>query len=117
MEAICRTLEGVPHAIELAAEQMARQPVEEPADLLESHQCWLPDSPVLRRHRSLRDTVGASDTLCEREARTVWGRASAFAGPFNESTAVFLCAGGAVELSSAFPPRSVGCLPRTGAGA
>ncbi|MFD5252819.1 ATP-binding protein [Streptomyces bobili] len=98
VEAICRTLEGVPHAIELAAEQMARQPVEELADLLESHQCWLSgDRPVLRRHRSLRDTVGASYALCEREARVVWGRVSAFAGPFNESTAVFLCAGGGVE--------------------
>ncbi|MFD5264565.1 ATP-binding protein [Streptomyces sp. NPDC058335] len=98
VEAICHTLEGVPHAIELAAEQVARQPVEELADLLENHQCWLSsDRPPLLRHRSLRDTVGATYALCEREARIVWGRASAFTGPFNESTAVFLCAGGGVE--------------------
>ncbi|WP_406117865.1 ATP-binding protein [Streptomyces sp. NBC_00989] len=97
VEAICRSLEGVPHAIELAAEQVAHQPVGELADLLESHQCWLSsDQPVLRRHRSLRDTIGASYALFEREARIVWGRASAFAGDFDESTAVFLCAGGGV---------------------
>ncbi len=98
VEAICRSLEGVPHAIELAAEQVARQPVAELADVLERHQCWLrSERPLLRRHRSLRDTVGASYALSEREARIVWGRASALAGAFDESTAVFLCAGGTVE--------------------
>src|SRR3954447_8618152 len=66
--AICRSLEGVPHAIELAAEQVAHRPVEELAELLERHQCWLRgEFPVLRRHRSVRATVGSSYALCERE--------------------------------------------------
>ncbi|MEW2166044.1 hypothetical protein AB0912_24025 [Streptomyces sp. NPDC007084] len=98
VEAICRSLEGVPHAIELAAEQVASKSLGQLAHMLEIHQCWLSsDRPGLRRHRSLRDTVGASYALCTREARIVWGRASAFAGSFNESTAVFLCAGGGVD--------------------
>ncbi|MFG2785093.1 AAA family ATPase [Streptomyces prunicolor] len=77
VEAICRSLEGVPHAIELAAEQVAHQPVDELADLLESHQCWLSSGqPVLRRHRSPRDTIGASYALFEREASVMTRTAS-----------------------------------------
>lgn len=98
VEAICRSLEGVPHAIDLAAEQLARRSVGELAEALERDQCWLRSgSPRLSRHRSLRDTVGASYLLCEREVRIVWARASVFTGAFNESTGVFLCAGGSVE--------------------
>ncbi|MBC2900097.1 ATP-binding protein [Streptomyces cupreus] len=98
VEAICRTLEGVPLAIELAAEQVALQPVQDLAEMLDVNQCWLRgERPALRRHRSLRATVGAGYALCEREARIVWGRASVLAGAFNESTAAFLCGGGGVE--------------------
>ncbi|WP_328869572.1 hypothetical protein OHT76_05325 [Streptomyces sp. NBC_00287] len=98
VEAICRSLEGVPLAIELAAEQVAHQPVQDLAAALDVHQCWLRgERPALRRHHSLRATVGASYALCEREERIVWGRASVLAGAFNESTAAFLCGGGGVE--------------------
>ncbi|WP_217144531.1 hypothetical protein [Streptomyces sp. AC627_RSS907] len=98
VEAICRSLEGVPHAIGLAAEQLARRSVGELADALERDQCWLHSgSPRLSRHRSLRDTVGSSYLLCEREVRIVWARASVLAGAFSESTGVFLCAGGSVD--------------------
>ncbi|GLW47041.1 hypothetical protein Stsp02_27030 [Streptomyces sp. NBRC 14336] len=98
VERICRSLEGVPLALELAAEQLAFQRVGDLAAVLEVHQCWLHgEGPALRRHRSLRATVGASYALCEREARIVWGRASVLAGAFDESTASFLCGGGGVE--------------------
>ncbi|AVH60366.1 hypothetical protein C4B68_36375 [Streptomyces dengpaensis] len=95
---ICRSLEGFPLAIELAAEQVARHGLSDLAELLERHQCWLGSQrPALRRHRSLRDAIGASYVLCDRTVRIVWGRASFFTGAFNESTAVFLCAGGGIE--------------------
>ncbi|QCB20823.1 hypothetical protein [Streptomyces sp. SS52] len=98
VERICRSLEGVPHAVELAAEQLSRQSPHELAVVLERQQCWLhSDRARLSRHRSLRDSVGASYLLCERATRIVWARASAFAGAFDESAAVFLCAGGSVE--------------------
>ncbi|WAZ19895.1 hypothetical protein STRCI_000979 [Streptomyces cinnabarinus] len=97
VERICRSLEGVPLALELAAEQLAFQQVHDLAAVLEVHQCWLHgEGPALRRHRSLRATVGASYALCERAARIVWGRASVFTGAFDESTASFLCGGGGV---------------------
>ncbi|MGA4843841.1 ATP-binding protein [Streptomyces sp. G45] len=96
--AICRSVEGFPLAVELAAAQVAHYPVRHLADLVERHQCWLHSPrPVLRRHRSLRDALGAGYALCERAVRIVWGRASVFAGAFNESAAVFVCSGGGIE--------------------
>ncbi|MDG4857141.1 hypothetical protein P8605_03060 [Streptomyces sp. T-3] len=98
VESICRSLEGVPHAIELAAERVSGQCLHDLAALLEQRQCWLSsERPGLRRHRSVRDTVGASYLLCERGARMVWGRASMFAGAFDESAAITLCSSGEVE--------------------
>ncbi|MEU6578985.1 AAA family ATPase [Streptomyces sp. NPDC046805] len=95
---VCRLLEGVPLAIELAAAQTTRHSVGELAELLERHQCWLSSPhPAVRRHRSLREAVGASYVLCERGLRTVWGRASIFEGSFAETTATYLCAGGGVK--------------------
>ncbi|MHC5907745.1 ATP-binding protein, partial [Streptomyces sp. S6] len=97
-ERICRLLEGVPLAIELAAGQLTRHSVTDLAARLERDQCWLAaPHPGPRRHRSLRDAVGAGYRLCERESRIVWARASVFAGSFTESTAVFLCSGSGVE--------------------
>jgi len=97
-ERICRLLEGVPLAIELAAGQLTRHSVTDLAARLERDQCWLAaPHPGPRRHRSLRDAVGAGYRLCERESRVVWARASVFAGSFTEATAVFLCSGSGVE--------------------
>ncbi|WP_437070866.1 ATP-binding protein [Streptomyces sp. enrichment culture] len=109
---VCRLLEGMPLAIELAAGQTGRHTADELARLLRRHQCWLsgplPGAP--RRHRSLRAAIGSVYALNERALRVVWARASVFAGSFAESTAVFLCAGGGVE-----PHEVPGCLARLGA--
>ncbi|MFM9448718.1 ATP-binding protein [Streptomyces acidiscabies] len=95
---ICRLLEGVPLAIELAASQLTRHSVTDLAARLERDQCWLTGPhPGPRRHRSLRDAVGAGYRLCERESRVVWARASVFTGSFTEATAVFVCSGAGVE--------------------
>ncbi|WP_075692465.1 ATP-binding protein, partial [Streptomyces acidiscabies] len=95
---ICRLLEGVPLAIELAASQLTRHSVTDLAARLERDQCWLTGPhPGPRRRRSLRDAVGAGYRLCERESRVVWARASVFTGSFTEATAVFVCSGAGVE--------------------
>ncbi|MBT2440345.1 hypothetical protein J7E93_09530 [Streptomyces sp. ISL-36] len=97
---ICRSLEGSPLAIEMAAEQVARRQLDDLAEQLTRHQGWLTGGRSgLRRHRSLRAAIGSDYVLCERAVRVVWGRASVFAGSFAESAAVFLCAGGTVEPS------------------
>ncbi|MFI9151086.1 ATP-binding protein [Streptomyces sp. NPDC053367] len=109
---VCRLLEGVPLAIELAAGQTLRHSVDELARLLRRHQCWLsgPRPGAPRRHRSLRAAMGSVYTLHDRAARMVWARAGVFEGSFAQSTAVFLCAGGGVE-----PYEVPGCLARLAA--
>ncbi|MFJ6541774.1 ATP-binding protein [Streptomyces sp. NPDC091385] len=106
---ICRLVEGVPLAVELAAEQLGRgMAVEELADRLERDQCWLSaPSPALRRHRSLRSAVGAGYLLCDRAERAVWSRAAVFAGPFTEPSAAYLCSGAGIA-----PHEVPACLAR-----
>ncbi|MFE0171195.1 ATP-binding protein [Streptomyces sp. NPDC059002] len=92
---ICRRLEGMPLAIELAAAQVAEYSLGQVARMLEAGQGWLgvPDA-ALRRHRSLRAAVGAGYALCGPAERTTWARLSVFIGDFDEDAAVFVCAGG-----------------------
>jgi predicted ATPase len=78
---VCRLLEGNPLAIELAAGQLTDRPVTRLPSLLARQQ-----ERLARAHYR----------LCAPEPRTVWARASAFAGSFAESTAVFVCSGDAV---------------------
>ncbi|MFJ5829373.1 AAA family ATPase [Streptomyces sp. NPDC093089] len=91
---VCRLLEGVPLALELAAARLGEWTMDELAARIEADQCGLADpAPLLRRHRSLRTAVGAVHSLCGPAARGVWRRAGVFAGPFTEAAAVFVCAG------------------------
>ncbi|MEX0171497.1 hypothetical protein [Streptomyces sp. LMG1-1-1.1] len=91
---MCRLLEGVPLALELAAARLGEWTMDELAARIEADQCGLADpSPLLRRHRSLRAAVGAVHALCGPAARRVWRRAGVFAGPFTEAAAVFVCTG------------------------
>lgn len=95
--AICRLVEGVPMALELAAEQVAHCSPGELAERLEREQGWL-RSPhrALHRHRSLGASAGAGYALCDTTLRTVWARAGIFCGFFGEGAAVSVCAGGDV---------------------
>ncbi|WP_175410313.1 hypothetical protein, partial [Streptomyces sp. TRM64462] len=108
---ICRSLDGLPLAIEMAAEQLARHGIGRLAELLRRDQCWLAGPRAsLRRHRSLRSAVGAAYELCDRMERIVWARSSVFAGAFDESAAAFVCVGGSVE-----PQDVPACLARLAA--
>ncbi|QES31062.1 hypothetical protein DEJ47_35745 [Streptomyces venezuelae] len=95
---ICRRLEGIPLAIELAAAQAAQYTLPQLAGMLERAQGWLgvADAP-LRRHRSLRAAVGAGYALCGTAERTVWARLSVFAGSFDEDAAAYVCSGGGLD--------------------
>ncbi|MFE2041231.1 ATP-binding protein [Streptomyces sp. NPDC059477] len=109
--AICTVLDGNPRAIELAAHHTTRHPPGALAELLARSQCGL-DAPDPERagNRSPRASIGAGYALCERAERTVWARASMFAGAFAEDAAVFLCGGGGIE-----PARVPGSLARLSA--
>ncbi|WP_406858934.1 hypothetical protein ABZO31_01280 [Streptomyces sp. HUAS MG47] len=109
---ICRALGGLPLAIELAAAQLGRYDAAELAHRLDGHQVWLSGPrTALPRHRSLRDAVAAVYVLCDREERIAWARASILAGPFDESTAVFVCSGGGLDAD-----RAPAALARLAAG-
>ncbi|MFE3238497.1 ATP-binding protein, partial [Kitasatospora indigofera] len=94
--ALCRHLDGLPLAIELAAVQMRALTVEELLqrqderhELLARHQEGTPPA----RHRSLRATVDWSFELCSPEERLLWARLSVFAGGCDLDAAERVCTG------------------------
>ncbi|MFP3991107.1 NB-ARC domain-containing protein [Streptomyces sp. E11-3] len=97
---ICRRLDGVPLAIELAAAQLPELSVgslyERLADRLPSRLDLLAtrDERGLPRHQALRTTIGWSNELCEPLERLLWARLSVFAGTFGVEAAERVCAGG-----------------------
>ncbi|WP_405741917.1 hypothetical protein OG885_42295 [Streptomyces sp. NBC_00028] len=97
VEQVCSVLEGVPLAVELAAQQLSVSSLADLPDLVLRNQCRLTASGrTVPRHRSLRAAVRAEYALCEEKERAVWRRASVLLGPFTEEAAAFVCAGGGV---------------------
>ncbi|MGW7489120.1 ATP-binding protein [Streptomyces sp. NPDC054786] len=95
-DVICRRLEGIPLALELAGAQLANSSVEQIAERLTSRFDTLDgDGPVrLPRHRTLRCAIGWSHELCAPLERLLWARLSVFRGTFDEESASAVCAGG-----------------------
>ncbi|MFI2209669.1 ATP-binding protein [Streptomyces sp. NPDC020141] len=98
---ICRRLEGIPLALELAAAQAARSGVEDVAARLGSRFEVLraaDDIAVLpERHRTMLTTIGWSHELCAPLERLLWARLTVFRGDFDEATARAVCAGGPLD--------------------
>jgi predicted ATPase/DNA-binding CsgD family transcriptional regulator len=91
---LCRALEGIPLAIELAT---VRLRVLSPAELLEhlDHRfAVLTDggATVPTRQQTLQATIGWSFELCTAQERALWARASVFAGGFDMGAATTVCA-------------------------
>ncbi|WP_410585971.1 ATP-binding protein [Amycolatopsis sp. lyj-23] len=91
---LCRQLDGLPLAVELAA---ARIRVLSPGQIAER----MGDSLALlttgarsrpERHRSLRATIEWSHSLCTGDERVAWECCSVFAGAFDLSAAEDVCA-------------------------
>jgi predicted ATPase len=96
---ICRRLEGIPLAIELAAAQLPRLALEELERRLHARFELLTaqdtgDEAVLGRHLMLRTTIGWSHELCTPLERLLWARLSVFADGFDAEAAEHVCAGG-----------------------
>ncbi|SNX57050.1 predicted ATPase [Streptomyces sp. TLI_55] len=92
---LCRRLDGIPLAVELAAGRLrALSPTqlltrfEDRFRLLTgaAHGC-----PA--RHRTLRTAIGWSHELCTPEERLLWSRLSVFAGPFDLEAVEYVCSG------------------------
>ncbi|MFD7295787.1 ATP-binding protein [Streptomyces sp. NPDC059897] len=92
---VCRRLDGLPLAVELAA---GRLRVLSPPQLMER----LDDRfrllrgggrDVLSRHQTLRTTIGWSHELCTPQERLLWARLSVFSGSFDLEAAEYVCGG------------------------
>ncbi|MGW3421003.1 ATP-binding protein [Streptomyces phaeochromogenes] len=91
---LCRRLDGLPLAIELAAVRMRVLGVDQlVARLDDRYRLLTTGSPaVLPRHQTLRAAVDWSHELCTEAERLVWARASVFAGSFDLEAAEAVCA-------------------------
>jgi predicted ATPase len=111
--AVCRRLDGIPLALELAAARLADLTLDQlhtrlgerlpsPLDLLTSDTGEGPP-----RHRTMRTAIGWSHELCAPLERLLWARLSVFTGGFCAETAQQVCAGGPLA-----PERIPGLLDR-----
>ncbi|MGA4840680.1 ATP-binding protein [Streptomyces sp. G45] len=114
--ALCRRLEGLPLAIELAAARLRELPPDELNRRLDDrfdvlgetrHPVYDADPPW---HQALRTAVGWSHQLCTPAERLAWARLSVFAGTFDEEAARRVCAD--ARLPAEDVPGLLGALVR-----
>jgi predicted ATPase/DNA-binding CsgD family transcriptional regulator len=96
---LCRRLEGIPLAIELAAVRLRTLSLDEILDRLDDRYRFLTDGDrtALPRQRTLRATVEWSFELCSPAERLMWERLSVFSGGFELPAAEHVCAGGPIR--------------------
>ncbi|MEV4002392.1 BTAD domain-containing putative transcriptional regulator [Actinomadura sp. NPDC049753] len=97
---LCRRLDGIPLAIELAAVRLTSLTVEEILERLEDRFRLLSDprGPASDRHRrTLRGVMDLSYNLCTPCERMLWTRLSVFTGGFDLKAAEAVCAGDGIE--------------------
>jgi non-specific serine/threonine protein kinase len=92
---ICRRLDGLPLAIELAAAQLRIMSVTELAGRLDDRFRLLTarSAGADPRHRTLRAAVEWSYELCGKLERLLWQRLSVFVGDFDLNDAEAVCSG------------------------
>ena len=87
---LCRALDGLPLAIELAASRLRTLGVADLSGRLSSRFTLLrgPSRSAVARQRTLRAVVDWSHELCTPAQRTLWAALSIFSGPFDLAAAV-----------------------------
>jgi predicted ATPase len=90
---ICRRLDGIPLAIELAAVQLRSLSLDELASRLDHRFTVLAGGRpgTLERHQTLRTAIEWSYGLCSLPERRLWTRLSVFAGTFSLAAAEEVC--------------------------
>ena len=105
MEAIfhvCRRLDGIPLAIELAASRVNVLTVEQISARLDDRFSLLTASnraAVLPRHKTLREAIDWSYELLSEEERILFRRLAVFAGDFTLDAVEAICSGEGIERS------------------
>lgn len=92
---LCRRLDGIPLALELAAGRLRALTMEQVLHRLDDRFRLLTGgSPsALPRHQTLRTAIGWSHELCAPEQRLLWARLSVFAGQFDLEAVEYICSG------------------------
>ncbi|WP_328486419.1 ATP-binding protein [Streptomyces zaomyceticus] len=92
---LCRRLDGIPLALELAAGRLPLLSVEQMLFRLDDRFRLLTDGArgALPRHQTLRTAMGWSHELCTPEERLLWARLSVFPGPFDLEAVEYVCGG------------------------
>jgi len=95
VEELCRRLDGLPLAIELAAGRMRSLSPGGLLSLLDDHHRLLSvgDRSAAPRHRSLWATLDWSYELCSPSERLLWGRLAVFTGAVQLGAAECVCSG------------------------
>jgi predicted ATPase/DNA-binding CsgD family transcriptional regulator len=91
---LCRRLDGVPLAIELAAVRLRAIPLEQLVDRLEDRFRLLASGrrAALPHHQTIRAATEWSYDLCTPAEQLLWARLSVFAGSFDVAAAEQVCA-------------------------
>jgi predicted ATPase len=91
---LCRRLDGIPLAIELAAVQLRALELDELVQRLDRRFAVLTGGQpgALERHQTLRTAIEWSHELCSVAERRLWARLSVFAGTFSLAAAEAVCA-------------------------
>jgi predicted ATPase len=91
---LCRRLDGMPLAIELAAVQLRALALDELIQRLDRRFSVLTggNPGALERHQTLRTAIEWSYELCSVAERRLWARLSVFAGTFSLAAAEEVCA-------------------------
>jgi predicted ATPase/DNA-binding NarL/FixJ family response regulator len=95
VEGVCRRLDGIPLAIELAAVRLRVLSVHQLLDRLDDRFRLLDrrSATAAARHRTLWALIDWSYTLCTPQERLLWARASVFAGGLDLEAAEEVCSG------------------------
>jgi predicted ATPase/DNA-binding CsgD family transcriptional regulator len=101
---VCRRLDGIPLAIELAAVQLRTLSLAELAARLDRRLPLLTggNDESDGRHRTLRDAIGWSYELCTDAERALWARLSVFADAFNVAAVKEVCASADLDADDIF---------------
>ncbi|MEU2421786.1 AAA family ATPase [Streptomyces sp. NPDC007851] len=92
---VCRRLDGIPLAIELAAGRLRALSPRQLLERLDDRFRLLTGGGLdaLPRHRTLRTAIGWSHELCTAAERLLWARLSVFAATFDVEAAEYVCSG------------------------
>lgn len=91
---LCRRLDGIPLALELAAVRLRTMSIEQILARLDDRFLLLGSArSTENRHQTLRAAVGWSHDLCTPQEQRLWARLSVFPGGFDLEAAEHVCAG------------------------